>query len=137
MQPLRLLRPLLALTVPKTTGTERLEGLGQSVEILRDRWGVPHIYAASLPDAAFAQGWVHAQDRLWQRELTRRVAAGRLSELFGALAFDSDRLLRTVGLQRAAEGSVAALAGEERYLLDAYCRGVNAFIERNPRRLGL
>jgi penicillin amidase len=137
MQPLRLLRPLLGLARPKITGTERLEGLSAPVEILRDRWGVPHIYARNLADAAVGQGWVHAQDRLWQMELNRRVAAGRLSEMFGALAFDTDRLLRTVGLARAAEGSVAAMGDEERTLLDAYSRGVNAFIERNPRRLGL
>jgi penicillin amidase len=134
-RPLRLLRPLLRLAVPKLDGTEHLDGISAPVEILRDRWGVPHIYARTLADASFAQGWVHAQDRLFQMELSRRVAAGRLSELFGAVAFDTDRLLRTVGLHRAAEASLRALSDEERVVLDAYARGVNAFLERHPRRL--
>jgi len=135
MKPLRLLRPLLKLAQPKLDGTVRLDGIGAPVEILRDRFGVPHIYARTVEDVAFAQGWVHAQDRLWQMELNRRVAAGRLSELFGALAFDTDRLLRILGLYRAAEGSVRALDDEERRVLDAYANGVNAFLDRHPRRL--
>jgi penicillin amidase len=129
--PLRALGRLARWTLPKTRGTERLRGLRATVEVLRDRWGVPHIYARSFEDAAFAQGWVHAQDRFWQMELNRRVAHGRLSELFGELAFDTDRLLRTVGLARSAERSLALLDAESLGLLEAYARGVNAFLERN------
>lgn len=135
MKPLRLLRPLLKLAQPSLTGTVRLDGIGAPVEILRDEFGVPHIYAKTLADVSFAHGWVHAQDRLWQMELNRRVAAGRLSEMFGAVAFETDRLLRTVGLQRSAEASVAAMGDEERGLLEAYARGVNAFLESHPRQL--
>src|SRR4051794_40316417 len=76
-------------------------GLKKPVEVLRDRWGVPHLYADSMDDALFAQGYVHAQDRLWQMELNRRVGHGRLSELFGKQALDTDRILRILGFSRA------------------------------------
>ena len=66
--------------LPQIAGLLTVPGLGAPVEIIRDRWGIPHIYAASTHDVFFAQGFVHAQDRLWQMELNRRTAAGRLSE---------------------------------------------------------
>jgi penicillin G amidase len=98
--------------------------------VLRDTWGVPHLYARDLGDLVFAQGFVHAQDRLWQLELNRRVGQGRLAELFGAIAFDADRLIRTVGIPRSAEVSLAATDAETRALLERYAAGVNAFLER-------
>jgi penicillin amidase len=133
--------PLLAIArlytrpLPRVGGTERLAGLSADVEVLRDRWGVPHVYARSLADALAAQGYVHAQDRLWQLELNRRVALGRLSELFGELAFEADRMLRTLGLGPLAERALASSDGETRALLDAYARGVNAFIDAHRSRL--
>ncbi len=78
--------------LPKTDGEIVLSGLLASVEIVRDQWGVPHIYAETIPDLFFAQGFVHAQDRLWQMELNRRTAQGQLSEVFGELALDTDEL---------------------------------------------
>jgi penicillin amidase len=131
---IRHLAKLLRFTLPKIEGVERLTGIGAPVEILRDRWGVPHIFARSFQDAVFAQGYVHAQDRLFQMELNRRVGSGRLSEVFGERAFDTDRLIRTVGISRGAERSLATLGADERTLLDAYARGVNAFLDRTPRR---
>ncbi len=96
------------------------------MEILRDSLGVPHVWAASRADAAFAQGYLHATDRLWQLEFFRRVAQGRLSELFGEETLDADRFLRTLGLARAA-GRVA-IGSETRALVEAYARGVNAAV---------
>ncbi|MDH7487008.1 MAG: penicillin acylase family protein [Anaerolineae bacterium] len=121
--------------LPKTKGTLRVSGLKTPVEIIRDRWGVPHITASSVEDLFFAQGYVHAQDRLWQMELQRRYPSGRLAEVFGEVALESDRFMRTIGLRRAAEAGVAHLNEEERRVLEAYARGVNAFIEQSRRRL--
>ncbi|MEE9308880.1 MAG: penicillin acylase family protein, partial [Spirochaetia bacterium] len=91
------LRHRFRLPLPQVEGTVEIVGLKERVEIIRDRWGVPHIYAADLEDLFFAQGYVHAQDRLWQMELNRRLANGRLSEIFGKSAFEADRFVRTVG----------------------------------------
>jgi penicillin amidase len=109
--------------------------LGSPAEVFRDRWGVPHIYAGSVKDAMFAQGYVHAQDRLWHMELARRAASGSLAEVFGPVALDADRLLRRVGLRRAAEAELAQFAEAMRENVEAYAAGVNAFIEGNKNRL--
>ncbi|MDE0259256.1 MAG: penicillin acylase family protein [Gammaproteobacteria bacterium] len=101
-----------------------LAGLEQPVEILRDSLGVPHVWAGSLADAVFAQGYLHATDRLWQLEMFRRVAQGRLSELFGEETLDADRFLRALGLARA--GRETAVSEGTRALVEAYARGVNA-----------
>ena len=101
-----------------------LPGLEQPVEILRDSLGVPHVWAGSLADAVFAQGYLHATDRLWQLEMFRRVAQGRLSELFGGETLDADRFLRALGLARA--GRETAIGEGTRALGEAYARGVNA-----------
>ena len=94
------------------------------MEVLRDSLGVPHVWAGSVADAAFAQGYLHATDRLWQLEMFRRIAQGRLSELFGEETLDADRFLRTLGLARA--GSETAIGEGTRALGEAYARGVNA-----------
>ena len=109
--------------LPQTDGLLRLPGLSGPVEIIRDRWGVPHIYAENVQDLFFAQGVVHAQDRLWQMELNRRIAAGRLSELFGEVALDTDRLARTFGFRRLAEADWEQADGEIRAILESYTRG--------------
>jgi len=126
---------LLRRSVPASKGSVRLEGLDSPVEIFRDRWGVPHIYAGSVKDAMFAQGYVHAQDRLWHMELARRAASGSLAEIFGPVILDADRLLRRVGLRRAAEAELAQFAEAMRENVEAYAAGVNAFIEGNRNRL--
>ncbi len=105
---------MLRRPLPKIRGEERLPGLKGEVEVIRDGLGVPHLFANTLEDLYFAQGYVHAQDRLWQMELNRRVAAGRLSEMFGEVTLEADRFLRRIGLRRAAEQDAPLLADEAR-----------------------
>lgn len=121
---------LLRWTVPPASGTLAIAGLNGGVEVVRDREAVPHIFAATLDDLHTALGFTHAQDRLWQMELLRRSAAGRLSEIFGERTLDADIFLRTLDLYGHAERSVAALPDNARAALEAYARGVNAFIAR-------
>ena len=116
--------------LPQTDGSARVAGLHGPVEIVRDRWGVPHIYAEDEDDLFFAQGYVHAQDRLWQMELQRRLGSGRLSEILGEPTLEVDRFVRTVGLNRAAEDEVRSLPAETLHALDAYAAGVNAFMRQ-------
>ena len=97
---------ILKRPLARTKGTIRLEGLNGEVEILRDRWGVPHIYAAGEHDLLFAQGFTHAQDRLWQLDFHRRLVAGRLSEVMGELTLPVDRWIRTLSMRRVAEQEV-------------------------------
>jgi penicillin G amidase len=110
-------------------GRLQLMGLSASVEVSRDGWGVPHIYAQGESDALFAQGFVHAQDRLWQMDFNRRLAAGRLSEVMGPVALPLDRWVRILGLRRIAEREEESLESDARELLGAYAAGVNARIE--------
>jgi penicillin amidase len=121
---------LLRRPLAQISGTIRLTGLHHDVEIIRDRWGVPHIYADDPHDLFFAQGFVHAQDRLFQMEFSRRLGAGRLAEVLGPPAVDADRWLRVLGLRRVAEKEVALLDIETRELMLAYASGVNAFVDR-------
>ena len=118
----------LRQSLPQLEGTVALSGLKAPVEIVRDRHGVPHIHAGSVQDAYFALGFVHAQDRLWQMEMNRRVASGRLSEALGAATLDTDKFLRTLGVRRVAEATLQALSAKARGELDAYTAGVNAFL---------
>jgi penicillin amidase len=122
---------------PQTSGRIVLSGLQGSVEVMRDRWGIPHVYAQNDLDLFFAQGFVHAQDRLWQMEFNRRAASGRLSEIFGPVTLEADRFLRTVGLRRAAEAEAARLGEETTRMLRAYADGVNAYIASRRGRLPL
>jgi len=127
----------LRRTLPPTRGTVHLSGLKGQVEVIRDRWGVPHIYADSAEDLFFAQGYVHAQDRLWQMELQRRAGSGRLSEVFGEDMLEVDRFFRVVGLNRAAEAEFEALEDEDRRVLESYAAGVNAFLASRPGQLSV
>lgn len=110
-------------------GMLSLPGLTAPVEIIRDRWGVPHIYAANDHDVFFAQGFTHAQDRLWQMELNRRLATGRLSEVLGDLALDTDRATRTFGFERLGRADWAILPADDRQRMEAYCTGINAWLD--------
>jgi len=121
---------LLRNTVPSPSGSLAIAGLSNSVEVIRDREGVPHIFAKSVDDLYMALGFVHAQDRLWQMELQRRTGQGRLSEIFGERTFNTDVFLRTLDLYGHSERSVAALPPEAKNAIEAYARGVNAYIER-------
>lgn len=122
----------LRQSLPRTEGEIRLAGLSAPVEIQRDRYGIPHVRAQSLEDAVFGLGFAHAQDRLWQMEMNRRIAAGRLAEILGPGALETDRFLRTLGVRRAAEANLRHSEPETRRLLDAYAAGVNAFLATDP-----
>ena len=119
--------------------TVPLRCLDAPVEVIRDRFGIPHIYASSRTDLVRAQGYVHAQDRLFQMESVRRFAFGRLSEIAGARTLELDRLVRRMRLRWIAEREAAACDAETRTLLEAYCEGVNEFIanRRMPLELRL
>ena len=116
-------------SLPQTSGQLVLSGLKAPVEIMRDVDAIPHIYAQSKPDALFALGYVHAQDRLWQMELQRRTGQGRLSEIFGATTLGPDRFLRTIGTYRAAQSAWQTLDADSRQGITAYISGINAFID--------
>ncbi len=122
---------------PQTDGRIRAEGLQAEVTIIRDSWGIPHIYASNTHDLFFAQGYVHAQDRFWQMEFWRRIGSGRLAEILGESALDSDRFIRTLGWHRTAARELELLGEEERAVLEAYAEGVNAYIFTHRGRLGL
>lgn len=107
-------------------GQLKLPGLSASVTVIRDRQGVPHIFANTPADAYCALGYIHAQDRRLQMEFFRRTAKGQASLLAGETSVASDRLMLTLGLARSAEIEAARLSAEDRALLDAYARGVNA-----------
>ncbi len=132
-----LLASILGRAMPETSGTIRLPGLSGPVDVLRDENGFVHIYADTPEDLFAAQGWVHASERMWQMELWRRIGAGRLSELFGEATLDTDRFVRTLGWRRAAERDLAAFSPDVRAALDAYARGVNAWLETHRGRLGI
>src|ERR687885_1288714 len=123
-----LLRGLLRRSLPKLEGVMELPGLERPVEVLRDRFGVPQIFAQNERDLLFAQGYVHAQDRFFQMELGRRAGHGRLSELVGKRALEFDRLSRTVGFGRIAVSSVENCLPETLGILEAYSAGVNTYL---------
>ena len=115
-------------SLPKMDGTIELAGVTAPIRITRDRNAVPHIYAESVEDVMFGLGFAHAQDRLWQMEINRRIGAGRLSEVLGAATAGTDRFLRTLGVRRAAERTYDELDQGTRAVLDSYTAGVNAFL---------
>lgn len=121
----------LRTSLPQLDGEVRLDGLAAPVEIVRDRHGIPHIFAQSAEDVAYGLGYAHAQDRLWQMEISRRLGAGRLSELVGEDGLKIDRFLRTLGLYRQAEKSFDLLNEETQAALEAYARGVNAYLSNH------
>jgi penicillin G amidase len=123
---------------PTVDGELTLVGLSAEVEIIRDEWGVPHIYAETPEDLFRAQGYVQAQDRAWHMEMNRRVGAGRMSELFGEDQIGTDRFIRTIGWRRAAEAEWDLISDDARGLFTAHAEGVSSyFAERAPGALGL
>jgi len=123
--------------LPQIDGSASLPGLHQDVTVERDRWGVPRVRASSVEDLAEAQGYVMAQDRLWQMDLLRRVARGQLSEILGPKTLVIDKEFRTNGFARAAERDATLLDPESRKVMEAYARGVNHFIEQHKNALPL
>ena len=118
-----------------TSGTEKLPGLSAEVRVWRDGYGVPHIFAANMDDAARALGYLHASERLFQMEVNRRVGQGRAAETFGADLLKVDKFIRTLGFYREAESSFAALSPETQKRLQAYADGVNAFLDSHRNAL--
>ena len=112
--------------------TIELPGLNGPARILRDADGLPHIQAQDVHDAIYLQGWVQAEDRLFQLDALRRQASGTYAELVGPAALASDVELRTIGLRRAAERSWAALPAATKEAIETFTAGVNAWVERNP-----
>jgi penicillin G amidase len=124
---------ILWLTLPPRSQQGRIPGLSSPVDIGFDADGIPRIHAATATDAAAAIGFVHARDRMFQMELMRRAASGRLSEIAGPATLAYDRTMRTLGLRRRAVEDYPALPAETRAVLEAYARGVNAWIEARGR----
>src|SRR5438034_8531421 len=112
-------------------GEFRLLGLDARAEVLRDSYGVPHIYAQTAHDLFYLQGYVTAQDRLFQMDLYRRAGAGRLAEVLGDGGLDADRSMRTLGFARVAAAEVRLLRDETREALQAFADGVNKFLEQH------
>jgi penicillin G amidase len=106
-----------------------LEGLSQRVEIIRDRWGVPHIYAKSVHDLFFAQGYIAAKDRLWQIDLWRRIGTGKLAEVVGPSAVDRDRLARSVAFRGDRDAEWSSYGTGTREIVTAFTDGINAYIK--------
>src|SRR6185312_11515552 len=121
--------------LPQVDGSTALQGLSGPVTVIRDKLGVPHIRAASFEDLFFAQGFVTAQDRLWQMDASRRFAAGELSEILGPGLLLHDRRQRYLQIREACVRGAAALDPQHRQLLEAYARGVNALIQRSGKNL--
>ena len=115
--------------LPDTTSTLRLTGLEGPVEIVRDQLGIPHARAGSTHDAFFAQGFIHAQDRLWQLEFDRRRARGRWAACAGPTAIEQDAFMRRLQLDATSRADYEAFDGATRMMLDAYAAGVNAYID--------
>jgi penicillin G amidase len=153
---MKLLKPLLIIIVsvvlllvagffllksqykPTYSGELALDGLKKPVEVFYTEHGIPHIYAQSDEDAYYALGYVHAQDRLFQMDLVRRVGGGRLSEIFGKDLIKADQFLRTLGLAEYARESAEEYlkrSDESLPLVLAYVDGINAFIEKESRTL--
>lgn len=121
------------LTIPGLSGKQRIAGLSAPVVIASDADAVPRIRANDWQDAAAALGYVHARDRMFQMDLMRRAASGRLSEIAGAATLPMDRMMRTLGLRRHAVADLETLPPETRATLEAYAKGVNAWISQKGR----
>lgn len=119
----------------QTSGTIRVPGLRRPVTVLRDRWGVPHIFAETQDDLFLAQGFVAAQDRLWQLEIWRRTGEGRLAEIVGPEAVERDRFARLLRYRGDLEAEYASYAPDAKRIVEAFVRGVNAEIELSRDRL--
>jgi penicillin amidase len=123
--------------LPQLDGQLIAPGLSASVTVTRDSHGVPTIEARSLADLFFAQGYVTAQDRLWQMDIMRRYAAGEISEVIGPITVEHDREQRILGLRQVAAKTVASLPDRDRGFFEAYTRGVNAFMQAHANHLSV
>ncbi|MEH6943681.1 penicillin acylase family protein [Bacillus sp. JJ722] len=118
----------MSRSLPQIEGEIKLEALKEPVKVVRDEDGVPHITAKNEHDLYIAQGYIQAQDRLFQMDLSRRQASGRLSEVIGESTIDKDKYFRTLGLRRAAEQSYVQYSSEAKEILKQFAQGVNLYI---------
>ena len=149
-----LLRPLIRrldkASHPRYRGTLAIPGLENTVKVLWQSHGIPHVFANSERDLFLAQGYLHAQERLWQMDMSRRFLSGRLAEVFGNFSVpwkelsaqfrgrtsaDFDYFMRLVGVSHSAHDSLALLSDEDQQRLQAYSKGVNRYIEQCGRKL--
>ena len=129
---------LVRRPLPQTSGSVELPGLTGTVEVIRDEHGIPQIYADTTADLMRAQGYVHAQERFFEMDVRRHATAGRLAELFGEDALESDTYVRTMGWRRVAEQELALVEPATRAALEAYADGVNAYLaDRAPSEIAL
>jgi len=129
------LKHAMRASLPELDGTVLTPGLSATVTVRRDEHGVPHIQAANLDDLLFAQGYVTAQDRLWEMDMARRMAAGDAAEILGSKLVDHDRMERVLAMRPTAERLTSSLSPQEQKLLEDYARGVNAYINTHQDRL--
>src|SRR5712692_1823568 len=113
----------------QTSGRIELAGLSKPVEVLRDSWGVAHIYAQTQEDLFFAQGFVAAQDRLWQMEIWRRTGEGKLAEILGPSVIERDKFARLMRYRGDMEAEWKSYAPDAQLIIQSFVRGVNAFID--------
>ncbi|HYF72542.1 MAG TPA: penicillin acylase family protein, partial [Nocardioides sp.] len=125
---------LVRAPFPQTTGRADLPGLEGRVEVVRDDHGIPQLYGDSAEDLLRAQGYVQAQERFFEMDVRRHQTAGRLAELLGASAVESDAYARTLGWRRVAEQELALVRPETRAALEAYADGVNAYLDTHAPR---
>jgi penicillin G amidase len=121
---------LARVALARIDGSSGVPGLRAEVEIVRDEWGIPHIYAQNRDDLFFAQGYVQAQDRLWQIDMWRRTNEGRLAEILGPEAFEHDRLARLLMFRGPWEEEWAVYHPQGRAIFEAFAAGVNAYIDQ-------
>jgi penicillin amidase len=115
-------------SLPNYDGSVAVAGLGTTAKIVRDKDAVAHIFAANQNDAAFALGYAHAQDRLWQLEMNRRIGQGRLAEILGSDAVKTDKFIRVMGFYRLAQKNYENAAPATRKTLQSYAAGINAYV---------
>ncbi len=126
--------------LPQTDGNLQIKGLQDKAQIIRDSWGIPHIYAKNLHDLFFAQGYAQAQDRWWQMEFFRKTCGGRIEELTGKKAslVNTDIYLRTLGLYKVCKQEYDIYPADQSATLDAFAEGVNAYLAgKTPQQLSV
>ncbi|HET9098934.1 MAG TPA: penicillin acylase family protein, partial [Acidobacteriaceae bacterium] len=129
------LRRAMRTSLPRVDGTLQVATLSQSVTVQRDIHGVPHIRAANMDDLVVAQGYVTAQDRLWQLDMLRRFASGNLAEILGPRAVKHDRAQRIFEIGHVADAALAAMDAANQHYLQDYARGVNAYMAQTQDHL--
>lgn len=128
---------VLKNNLPDYEGKENVVGPEANVEVFRDKYAVPYIYSNSRYDAAFAVGYVHAQERMFQMDLMRRAGQGKLSEIFGMKTIGFDKLFRTLQISNVAEIAMQSVEDDTKKMLEAYSRGINEYLRLHPEKLGI